>query len=123
MSFNPVRIVPLDFDSLAPYKEEIKLDGKIYILSEASADIGTRYRDGLASKIRMKDGKPSGIDGFADLEFPLVSGCLTLDGVSVQVDQLRKWPYRVIKTIADRIKEVSGLDEGKEPVKNELSAG
>lgn len=123
MSAENTRIVPLNFDSLQLHKEEVNIEGKIHILTEADADAGARYKDGMAKKIKMTNGKPTGIEGYADLDILLVSDCLTLDGAKIPVSTIGKWPNKVVKAIADRAKHLSGLDEMTKEEKEEAKNG
>lgn len=116
----------LSFESLAPYSETVDIEKKDYTLFEASADASVQYRDGLARRVKVSQGKAAGLDGYADLEIPLVSACLRdPDGKQVSVTDLKKWPAKIIKALFQRIKDVSQLDEKdpKESAKNEQGGG
>lgn len=112
----------INFDSLAPQSFPVTLEGRTYTLWEASADAGVKYRDGIAKRVRIKDGKPSGLEGHADLEAPLIAACLKdPDGKLVPEATIKAWPHRVQRAIFNKLKEMSQLEE--DPSKNSLSNG
>lgn len=121
--------VPIEFDSLAPIEVPATIAGKQYLLREASEDAACKYRNAAMRAARFNDrGKVSSIEGVADVEPLLVSLCLfelTGDGKChlghtvpgerpVPIDELRRWPAKRVKTLFERIKDISDLGEKKE---------
>jgi len=93
----------------------ITIGGEDYVLREASGDAGCKYRNALLACTTLTDGKPSRIEGMADVEPLLVSLCLfTQGGRPVTVPKVRSWPSRVVKALFEKIKEISDLDEEEE---------
>jgi len=123
----------LRFDDLTPTEVPVYLAGKSYILREASGDAACKYRNAMLACTRLgPDGKPSSIQGMADIEPLLVSMCLynaeegdKSFGKCVPLNIIRSWPSRVQKSLYDKVKEISEIgeedEEGEEePAKNEL---
>lgn len=119
----------LDLGSLDPIEIEVKIDGEIYKIKEASGDAACKYRNAmLACTTLGPDGKPTNIEGMADVEPLLVSLCLyNSAGKRVNVHQIRGWPSRIQKALFEQAKNVSELDadedtdeDKQEILKNEL---
>jgi hypothetical protein len=65
-----------DFGDLAPVETTVKWKGEEYVLTEASTDAATRYKNLAMKSAKMSDAKVIGVDGLADAEPLLVSLCL-----------------------------------------------
>lgn len=119
----------LDFNDLSPIEVPVSIDGRSYILREATGDAACRYRNALLACTQLgPEGKPSSVKGMADAEPLLVSLCLFDDaGKPVSGPTIRKWPARVLKALFDKATEISQLGEeeddndDKEAAKKSLS--
>ena len=112
----------LDFGELNPAEVDVKIGGREYVLREASGDAACKYRNALLKATKLgPNGKPQSLDGVADSEPLLVSLCLfekyrSGDEIKERpaiLPQVRGWPSRVQKTLFDRAKKMSGLDESE----------
>lgn len=109
----------LVFDNILPVEVPVSVAGKKYVLREASGDAACRYRNALLKSTRLgPEGKPSVIDGLADVEPLLVSLCLfevlsdgTLAKGPVPAHVIRSWPARIQKALFERAKQISDLEE------------
>lgn len=109
----------LNFD-LQPVEISVTIHKKHYILKEASGGAVCTYRNAILKAMKPgPDGKPTAMEGLADAEPLLVSLCLVerkeVDGKAVDqpvsLAQVRAWPNRVQKTLAERVKQISDLEE------------
>lgn len=104
---------PLEF--LTIQEISVKVGENSYKLVEASAEVALDYRNKLFNIIKPGiDGKPTrpeGLSELAGLESYLVSRCLfRSDGTPVPEEVIRKFPYRVQKSLFDKVQEISGMD-------------
>lgn len=113
----------LVFDSLLPREEHFDADGRRFILREATEDAAMKIRAVADRATRTSpDGKTvEVIDAAASAENALymVSLCLwevTKDGEKqVTPDEMRHWPARVTKALAEKVIEMSELGERDTP--------
>jgi hypothetical protein len=122
----------LNFDDLSPVEIPVKLSNKEYVLREASGDAAVKWRNAQVRAARMVDGKVSGVGDIADSEPLLVSLCMwevtTVSGtrreVPVPLHVVRSWPARVVSTLFEKIKEISGLEgtETEETIRKRIAA-
>lgn len=108
----------LNFDDLKEVFLPVRYQGKLYYLTEASAEAGSDYRDRVISGTRVEDGKAVGMTGLATAQLVLVSHCLFhTDSAGdrtkqrVSVDTLRRWPDRVLRKLFKALEEISELDK------------
>ncbi len=116
----------LDFSSLRPVELPVKYGGRSYILRDASADAGCRYKDAMLRASTTKTGADGKIevvsmDRMHETEIVLVAGCLFLVADDkaefhppnpVPEVELRTWPYGVVSKLFDRAKAISpGLSD------------
>ena len=107
---------PMSFDE-SPIEVPVSIQGKKYVLREASGDAARKYHNAVLSSTQLgPEGKPSRIKGMADVEPLLVSNCLfSVDDEGQQVPVLLQtildWPARVQKGLFERIKDISDLVE------------
>lgn len=102
----------------------VMISGKSYTLKEASGEAACIYRNTMLKCTRLGvDGKPSSVDGLADIEPLLVSLCLfDSSGNQVPVKTVRSWPSKVVNRLYTKAKEISELDEeDNSKAKNEQS--
>jgi hypothetical protein len=122
----------LDFDDLQPIEIAFPIQGKPYVLREASGDAVTKHRSVMLRALKMgANGRPVGIDASAaDAEALLVSLCLydadeqghlrldkngNPDGrYMVSIPRVKAWPARVQKALFNKIREISDMDESKD---------
>lgn len=116
---------------LKPNEVQVRLSGVLYVVKEASADVGKKFRNMVTKACRMEGTKLVGLgDGLGDVEPALVAGCLfrrniasdgkTTDG-PVLLTEILKWPDRVQKRLAEIAKSISKLEDEK-PEKNESAS-
>lgn len=112
----------LNFEDLEPRQEEVPIDGKKYLLKEASGDAACKWRNALLKATKLSpDGKVATMDGMADTEPLLVSMCLFEMGDNgglkvVSLNKVRNWPHRVQRALFERAKEISELHEAGDSI-------
>lgn len=121
-------LAPINFDTTKPVEVPVTIEGKRYVLREASGDAGCRYRNYLLDNTEFEEGKPKRTRGMANLEPLLVSLCLFElvigpDGdvkgeKPVNIATVRSWPSHIQKTLYTRAKAISGLNETEETVED-----
>lgn len=114
----------LDFGDLTPYEKKVKIGKETFILREASADAGAKFRNKAAHSARISpEGKLLGVDNPADSELYLVHLCLfqrVPDGTggvketNVPLERIKSWRYNIVKQMHDIIMDVSGLRQEEE---------
>lgn len=109
---------PMNFDDLTPIEIPVSIGVKQYVLCEATGTAGVAFNNARTKGIKFSnEGKPNSISGVADVEPLLVSLCLfeTVEGgrKPVPITTVQSWPYRVMKDLFDRAKEISNLDESE----------
>lgn len=106
----------IDFGDVSLQTRRLKINGKAYLLREATEDVACKYQNARIKELVMgPDGKPSGLRNVADVGPYLVSLCLfeiTERGeVAVPVKQVREWPSRLVSQLTDMAKKMSRLDD------------
>lgn len=114
-------ITSFDFDDITKQEVPVKIQGKKYVLREATGDAVCKWRNSMMKSTRLSnDGKVTSMDGMADSEPLLVSLCLfelyeKVNGSQgerqVDVKTVRSWPARIQKSLFDKLKQMSQLDE------------
>jgi hypothetical protein len=109
-----------DLGDLEPKSVSYKIGGKPYQLREASSAAAAKFRNASISGAKLADGKIVGIGNVGDVEPLLVSLCLFqlgTDGVwaTVPLDTIKSWPARIVKPLFEMAKEISQLDDAREP--------
>ena len=106
--------------SLLPTEIPVTIDGKAYVLREASEAAAVQYRDITINGAKMQDGKVVGVHGISRAEPTLVSLCLFEKGdkgeVAVAFATVASWPARVVKDLFENAKRISHLNEEEETV-------
>lgn len=102
-------------EDILPQEYEFSYSGKQYVLTEAFGDAEIRYENSIIKCAKVVDGKPTSADGVPDIEPQLVADCLyEVVGdkrTPVSVKELRsKFPGRLIKQLAKRVKRMSDMD-------------
>lgn len=113
-----------DYDSeLKPQEWKFRVNGKQYILREASAEAGRLWRNANMRGASMKDGRISMPETMADSETVLVQAC-TFEVFgdpekerAVPIQTVRSWKDRIVRDLFERAKKMSGLDEVADPKK------
>lgn len=110
-----------DFNfSLDEQSFPLTIAGDSYVIVEASEEAAKKYKNTAMRATKFSDkGKPSGVDGLADVEPLLVSMCLFKvgergDRQSVSLSTILKWPHRVVEPIYQKCRELSGLLDNDE---------
>jgi len=111
---------PLVFTDATKYHEEpVKVDGALYTLREAFGDAAIKFKSAQARAMRFVDGKPTLIEGAAEVEPLLVHLCLFESygdpnnprERNVSMATIKTWKAHVITKIFERAKKISRLDE------------
>lgn len=110
--------------STTPNSFDVEIDGKNYLLKEATAADAKTYRSSAMKSFRFgEEGNPESIvgEGLAEAEVLLVSMCLYEKVVNeasgetnlskVGKAKISSWPSRVVKALFDKAKEISDMDE------------
>ena len=112
----------MTFDT-KPSHVDVSIDGKDYVLKEASASDAKEFRNAALKSFRFgEDGGPESIvgDGVADADILLVSLCLyekveNSEGetnlIKVKKALVNSWPARVVKGLFEKAKDISDLGE------------
>lgn len=98
--------------SLEPIKVSYQIGDTTYELREATEGVACKYQNALMKRVKMgENGLPTSADGVADTEPYLVSLCLfDSSGYPVTDATIRTWPSRVVKTLFDKVMEISQLN-------------
>jgi hypothetical protein len=121
-SAEPELTAEMVFSTLDPIKVPVRIDGKPYVIREASEAVAVRYKDLCMAAARMNDGKVSGVVGLAESEPVLVQGCLfellplrgdpsDLVERPVSMAFVRALPHKVVKPLFERAQKISDLEE------------
>lgn len=110
--------LPLEFD-LTPTTVPVRISGADYVLKEASGAVATTWRNSVFRSTKVDaNGRPSSYEGIAEAEPLLVSLCLhDANGKLVPIQTVKSWPARIQKSLFEKAKEISGLDEEETPEK------
>lgn len=114
MSKRKTRSLKLDFESILLISIPVNIAGAAYELREASGDASAKYRNAmLACSTLGPDGKPTKMEGLADVDFFLLSLCLfnSTSGNLVPECEVRSWPNRICETLIEELKLISGMSE------------
>jgi hypothetical protein len=113
---------PLIFDDLTPREKRFPIGPRQFILREPSEAAAVRYRNFQARSTKFADGKPSGIAGdILNADPVLLSDCLfeLMPGGGgerqVSVDEINRWPARVVTPLVKLAKELGELEEKETP--------
>lgn len=118
-----MNVEELVFDDITPVSVPVRIAGKDYVLRETTGDASCKWRNALLAATKLgSDGKPTSLSGMADSEPLLVSLCLfevydqggERKERSVPLGVVRAWPYRLVKALFNRAKQISHLDEEQE---------
>ncbi len=106
------------FDDINEIIIPVKIAGEDYTLHEATGDAECKHRNAFVGCMKeLVDGKPKGIGNIADVEPLLISLCLRdANSRLVPESKIRSWPHRVTKTLYDKIRKISDMEEGVETV-------
>lgn len=115
-----------DFSGLEPATQLIKnFGGRDYLLHEASTAAASAYKNAEISSATYEDGHLKKIEGRADADAILLSGCITYEdgaekGQLVPLRIIKAWLERATKPMIEWIKEYSDLDDKEDPLKKSL---
>lgn len=112
---------PLVFDDGARIEIPVSIGDKKYVLVEANGTALAVFNELVLKAAKYDDatGKFRPGEGIADVNFTLLASCL-LDAetrVPVTPQFVRDLPNRVSKPLIERLKKVSGMDDGKDEKK------
>ena len=106
---------PLDFSDLTIIRLPVKVGAFNYTLVECSADAASRYEELRISSARdFVDGKPTRLEGTGALPIKLLALCLLDEqGKFVPEEVIKTWPWRVVKALESKAKDISDLHNNK----------
>lgn len=104
--------------SAEPIKIPVKINSEDYVLTEASEDAFTAYRNVSQKAMKLIDGHLVS-DGGQEADTVLVQRCLfkIIEGkpsLPVELAFIRGLPRRITKPLYNKIREISGFDEDEE---------
>lgn len=129
-------LAPIEIDTLAPVEIPVTIEGKKYKLREASESAATDYRNAQLMSMTVNENNDGNriarVGKVIDTESILVASCLfqiiqtdtNIIEKSVPVQEVRKWPHRVVSTLFKRAEMISALqkDETKEDLVKQKKA-
>lgn len=113
-----------DFDSVVTAHIPVRIDGKDYLLKEATGEASVKFRNACMKVMAFQDGKLSRVGDLANAEILLVALCMTdAEGKPVSEATVKGWPAKVVKKLFLKVKEISEMDDKQSegPAKNEQS--
>lgn len=116
----------IDLGSLEPCQVRYTIDKKAYVLKEASEATRAKYQSLAAKGTTMQDGKVTVGTHLGELNTFLVSQCLwECDEAGAAIkpvpeSTIRNWLGRIVKTLADKAEEISGLKPEDSPERKAL---
>lgn len=119
-------MVEMELDSLELKRIPVKAPGRTFFLQEISEVDYAVYQSKLMSLASLEKGTNQvsigSMDGFADLDALLVSLCLFENDAKVSLDEVKTWPHRIVSKLVEGAKEISGMNDKADKLKNESSA-
>lgn len=110
-----------DFDDLTPKSVEKRIGGVDYVIREALAGVGRKYRNARSAAIKMQDAKVSGIGDMAYADLLLISLCTERKDNQKHptVSEIEGgWTDAAAQWVVDKIKEISPSLEEKVTVES-----
>lgn len=112
----------LVFDDIAPIEIPVRIGDKSYILREATGEDARQWRNlNMKAAKFTSDGKVASMEGMADGQYFLVHRCIfSTNGDGKRSDNpiplvmIKSWPERIIKSLFQKAKEISDLEEKPE---------
>lgn len=105
-----------NFDDLTPRTAKKNIGGTVYIIRQASAGIGRRYRNAQSAAIKLSDAKVSGLGDVVYADLLLASLCCEEEGTgkhpTVEVIE-NNWTDDAAQWVVAKIKELSPSLETK----------
>lgn len=99
------------FNDIVPIEVPVTINRERFILREATEEAAIKFRNACMAGARMEDGKVVGVSNMAETQALLVSLCLFADDKPVPPSVIKRWPSRVVKSLFEKAKEISQLDE------------
>ncbi len=93
-----------------------------YQIREMTAAVRDVYLESLSDRVKIVDGKASGVGKFEGLQADLVSCCLFKgDGTAVSVGEIQTWPAVMVSELYKQAQDINSLDkeEAEAETKNE----
>ena len=101
-----------DFDTFTLEVVPFKYQGKKYELREASGKAAQVFNNAKVNRILFKDGKPQGMKDVGDLPIILLKTCCFDEkGRAVHEAIIAEWPDRIVSSLFEKAKEISGLED------------
>jgi len=110
----------LNFEDVTLIEIPVKIGGDQYILREATGEAAVNYRNAMLACTQLgESGKPQSIRNLASVEPLLVSYCLYYadgpkKGQNVPKQVILSWKNKIVKTLYEKVKEISDLDESED---------
>lgn len=104
---------PMNFDDISLVEVPVTIAGEEYLLVEATEATVCKFRNATFACTQYTDGKVSSMKGLANVEPLLVSLCLIWKEtrIPVKLKTIESWPNRVVTSLFERAKKISGLNE------------
>lgn len=124
-----ITLVDLVFPDAKPREVPVSIEGRSYVLVEATEEDVTLYENTGARGLKFSNrGKLSGVDRASDARAVLLAACLKevrSDGTHGAVAEafIRGLPSRITKPIFTVLKEMSGIDDNREEEDPESERG
>lgn len=110
----------IDFGNLELAEQRVTVDGKPYVLREATEDVACKVQNARIREMSLgADGKPTALRNVADADPYFLSLCLFEDNgkgkVPVPLQTIRAWPARVVKPLVALAKKISRMEDEAPP--------
>lgn len=104
---------PIDLGTTKLVEVPVYIDGKEYVLREASGSAVVEYRSARINATSFnEEGKTQAVRGsIVVTESLLVSHCLYLNDEPVPQSTLLAWPARIVRALYDKVLEISEINE------------
>jgi hypothetical protein len=102
-----------NYENLSIIEEPFKVNGEEFFLRELSGEDVGRYRDAVVEAASIPEDKmKERMQGLAEADMLIVSmaSFRKTDGKNVTVEEVRKWPHRLLKPLAKRVKKISEMN-------------
>jgi hypothetical protein len=106
-----------NYENLSIIEEPFKINQEEFMLRELSGEDVGRYRDAVVEAASIPEANMKGrMQGLAEADMLIVSmaSFRKKDGENVTVEEVRKWPHRLLKPLAKRVKKISEMNAEEE---------
>ena len=95
-------------------------DGKEYTLRTMLGKDATTWKNKRTEALRMSKGDVTGFKGLANLDPLAIHFCLYSGDKQVPVSVIEQWHPKIIETLAEAAKDMSGLSSSEDPIRGHL---